>query len=76
MESVLIRFEQANSRMVTVASATPRSALITSLIEMYIVPPELGAKSAEAEEQVTPAAERIVNSTMELPPNTQLTPRG
>ena len=62
MECVLRRFDQANSR------TTPRSALITSLIEMYIVPPDLGAKSAKSDEQVTQAAERIVNSTMELPP--------
>ena len=55
--------------MVTVASATSRSALITPLMEMNIVPPELATNSAEAEEQVTPAAERIVDSIRELPPN-------
>ena len=41
MESVLIRFEQASSRKMTVTSATPRTPLIMPLMEMNHEPPEM-----------------------------------
>ena len=53
MESVLIRFEQATSRKMTVTSVSSRTALIIPLMEMNIVPPELRANSTGAEVQFT-----------------------
>ena len=62
MESVLIRFEQANSRKVTGTIATLRTALILPLMGMSIVKPELGTLPAVTVEQVTPAVDSIAST--------------
>ena len=68
IESVLIRFEHAHSRKMTVTSATPRTSLIRPLMEMNIFPPEMRANSSEAEVQVTSVAERIVTASWSFNP--------